>query len=176
MEMSPMNIQQGINLIKQFEGLELTAYADKVNADGLPVTIGYGTTNAVLPSGTSFKLGDTITANTAESWLCMEVTNHICPSIDKLVNIVLSDGQYGALIDLCYNEGLGTLQHSDILKYINNGDIPNAQLELLHYDKAGGQDNRGILRRRLAEAVMFGPLSRDELISQALSGYDPEIA
>jgi lysozyme len=163
----------GLNLIKSYEALQLVAYADPCSSDGNPVTIGYGTTNAVLPNGESFKLGDTINEETAERWLEYHITNHIEPEIDRLVNVVLSDSQYDSIVDFVYNLGIGTFQKSDLLKYINNGDLNNAQLDILHYCKADGAIVRGILRRRLSEAVMLGPLSREELIAHALSGYDP---
>jgi lysozyme len=43
--------QRGIDLIKRFEGLRLTAYPDP-STGGDPWTIGYGTTRGVRPGMT----------------------------------------------------------------------------------------------------------------------------
>ena len=56
----------GLNLIKKFEGCRLTAYQDAVGV----WTIGYGTTNADKAiTGTTICQGLKITQETADEWL-----------------------------------------------------------------------------------------------------------
>ena len=57
--------EAGLKLIKEFEGLVLTAYPDPGSKNGLPWTIGYGHTKGV-------KKGDKITATKAEEFLIEE--------------------------------------------------------------------------------------------------------
>ena len=97
-----MTNQVAINLIKESEELILTAYKDPCSANGLPITVGWGTTNDVLPPGESFKLGDKIDEATAERWLMYFIDNHIVPEIDKMVNYELNENEYAAILDFCY--------------------------------------------------------------------------
>ena len=55
----------GLNLIKQFEGLRLNAYDDGVGV----WTIGYGTIK--YPNGTLVKKGDKITQTQADQYLSL---------------------------------------------------------------------------------------------------------
>lgn len=167
--------QSGYDLIKKFESLILTAYPDPINKDGLPITVGYGSCNGSLPPGESFKLGDTIDEATAIRWMEYEVEHHINPEINRLVNFELEENELGALQSFCYNLGTGALQRSTMLKLINNDQFEDAQAEFLKFCISNGEPVRGLLRRRLAEAALFGPLSREELIAKYLDGYDPEL-
>ncbi len=55
--------QKGLDLIKKFEGLYLTAYLDPAKI----VTIGYGTIR--YPNGQKVQWGDEITEQQAEAYL-----------------------------------------------------------------------------------------------------------
>lgn len=67
MAISPL----GLNMIKQFEGCKLKAYKDPGTKDGIPYTVGYGSTTR--PDGSSFKLGEVITQAEADNLLAWEV-------------------------------------------------------------------------------------------------------
>jgi lysozyme len=161
----------GANLIKQFEGLKLTAYYDSVGV----LTIGYGTTNSVLPPSQQIKPGQTITEAQAEIFLALGV-NKFAPGVNNLVKFPITQGEFDSLVCFAYNVGTGNLASSTLLRKLNSGDIIGAQKEFLKWNKAGGQVLRGLTRRRLAEAVNFGSLTRQQLIDQCLGGVDPDKA
>jgi lysozyme len=166
--------QAGLDLIEKAEDLRLTGYPDPESADGKPYTIGYGSTLGSIPPGETFTIGTVIDQPTAQRWLSYHIETNIEPAIDNMVNYVLSSNEYDALVSFCYNLGTGALQHSTMLERINGNDFNGAQVEFLKYDIAAGKQVDGLLSRRLKEAVMFGPLSRDQLISQYLAGFDPD--
>ena len=71
----------GLNLIKKFEGCRLTAYQDTVGV----WTIGYGTTNADQAiTGTSIRQGLRISQETADEWLRQSVDKKYGPKVDKI--------------------------------------------------------------------------------------------
>ena len=70
----------GLNLIKKFEGCRLTAYQDAVGV----WTIGYGTTNADKAiTGTTICQGLKITQETADEWLRQSVDKKYGHKVDK---------------------------------------------------------------------------------------------
>lgn len=163
---------QGANLIKQFEGCKLTAYKDSVGV----LTIGYGTTNSVLPPDHQITPGMTITQLQAELLLKMGVDTKFSPAVNRMVLAPLTQNQFDSLVCFAYNCGPGNLQNSSLLRFLNGRNYAAAQLEFLKWNKAGGQVLRGLTRRRLAEAVNFGGLDRATLIAKCLGGVDPDKA
>lgn len=163
--------QAGANLIKQFEGLRLTAYYDQVGV----LTIGYGTTNKVLPSNQQITPGMTITEAQATALLQLGVNSIFSPSVNKLVTASIAQNQFDSLVSFAYNLGAGNLAASTLLRKLNAGDFAGAQQQFLLWNKAGGVVARGLTRRRLAEAANFGPLTSDQLIAQCLGGIDPNV-
>ena len=137
---SPMALE----LIKHFEGLRLDAYLDAV---GVP-TIGYGSTNGVT-------LGQTLTEPEAEA-LLLEDIGRFTPGINRLVTVPLTQSQFDALTSFAFNLGLGALGKSTLLKKLNAGDYSAAQGEFDRWVYAGGKKLAGLVRRRRAEAVLFG--------------------
>ena len=104
-----MNIsQEGINLIKKYEGCRLEAYLCPSNI----WTIGYGHTGADV-----FK-GRKITQEIAESLLKNDLTVH-CNNVSKLVTVPLKQNQFDALVSLEYNIGYGNFKSSSILRLLN---------------------------------------------------------
>lgn len=89
--------ENGLNLIKRFEGLRLNAY--KCPA-GIP-TIGYGHTKGV-------KMGQTITAQQAEIFL-LEDTKAVQTALNN-AGFVLNQNQYDALCSFFYNVGTGRIK------------------------------------------------------------------
>ncbi|WP_114413912.1 lysozyme [Kosakonia sp. AG348] len=139
---------KGIALIKQFEGLRLTAYQDGVGV----WTIGYGWTQPV--DGKSIRAGMTIKEETAERLLR---TGLVCyeGDVSKLVKVKLTQGQFDALVSFAYNLGARALSTSTLLKKLNAGDYRGAADEFLRWNKAGGQVLTGLTRRREAERALF---------------------
>lgn len=141
--------QDGINLIKYFEGFRTKAYQDSVGV----WTIGYGTTKGI-------KEGMIITESKAEEWLARDIA-YFENKVSELVKIPLRQNEFDALISFTYNLGEGNLKKSTLLKKLNNVSYTNPLLmaevadEFLKWNKAGGKVLAGLTKRRMAEREMF---------------------
>jgi len=135
--------QDGLRLLKAFEGLSLKAYQDSVGV----WTIGYGTTSGVRP-------GMVISEAQAEDLLKRDL-NRFERAVNDLVTVPLTDNQFSALVTFAYNVGEGALADSTLLRLLNQGDYQGAADQLLRWDKAGGQALAGLTRRRRAERALF---------------------
>ncbi|MGS9733480.1 lysozyme [Pseudomonas aeruginosa] len=140
--------QRGIDLIKSFEGLRLSAYQDSAGV----WTIGYGTTRGV----TRYM---TITVEQAERMLANDI-QRFEPELDKLVKVPLNQSQWDALMSFVYNLGSANLASSTLLKLLNKGDYRGAAGQFLRWVNAGGKRLEGLVKRRAAERALFlEPLS-----------------
>ncbi len=134
--------QAGLNIIKQFEGCQLTAYQCSAGV----WTIGYGHTAGV-------KKGQTITKEQAEEYLRKD-----CEKFEKYVNNEayvplteqLSQNQFDALVSFAYNCGQGNLK-----KLCAGRTLAEIAAALPKYNKAAGKVLAGLTRRRAAEADLF---------------------
>lgn len=143
--------QRGIDLIKEFEGLRLTAYYD----GGGVLTIGYGHTNN-SDSGKTYPVypGQTITAAKAEEILKADLA-----SFEKVVNdsvtYSINRNQFDALVSFTFNVGKTAFRNSDLLRYLNNGQIGLAASQFDLWVKDNGVVVPGLVRRRAAEKALF---------------------
>ncbi|WP_426762560.1 lysozyme [Hafnia paralvei] len=140
--------ENGINLIKKFEGCRLTAYQDSVGV----WTIGYGWTQPV--DGKPVGKGMTITQQKADDLLKQGVIQYEA-GVYGLVTVQLNQNQYDALVDFAYNLGVNALKGSTLLKKLNAGDYAGAANEFTKWNKAGGKELAGLTRRREAEKSLF---------------------
>jgi len=136
-----------IELIKRFESLRLEAYLCPAGV----WTIGWGHTAGVQP-------GDSTTQERAEVLLEADVAE-VEDGLPKVIHAPLTQGQWDALVSLCFNLkggalGLGRLAPHLVAK-LNAGDAAGAADELLDINRAGGQVVPGLTRRREAEREMF---------------------
>ncbi|PRI21514.1 lysozyme [Pectobacterium versatile] len=138
----------GINLIKQFEGCRLTAYQDSVGV----WTLGYGWTQPV--DGKPIRRGMTIDAATAERLLKTGVVQYE-RAVNQLVRVSITQNQFDALVSFTYNLGSRSLSTSTLLKKLNAGDYAGAAAEFARWNRAGGKDLAGLTRRREAERALF---------------------
>ncbi len=136
--------EQGLSLLKEFEGCKLTAYRDIVGV----LTVGYGHT------GPDVKAGMTINQDRAEQLLRRDVAKFEA-GVETLVDIPISDNEFSALVCLAYNIGLNAFKASTLLKKLNLKDISGAADEFLRWNKAGGKVVAGLTRRRKAERELF---------------------
>lgn len=139
---------KGISLIKQFEGLRLTAYQDSVGV----WTIGYGWTQPV--DGKPIRAGMTIKEETAERLLRTGLVGYES-DVSKMVKVKLTQGQFDALVSFAYNLGARALSTSTLLQKLNAGDYAGAADELPRWNKAGGKVLPGLTLRREAERALF---------------------
>ena len=135
--------QKGLDLIKSFEGLRLSAYRCSAGV----LTIGYGCT-------TNVKEGDRITAERAEELLRDDV-KRFEGYVARLVKVPLTQGQFDGLVSFVYNLGPGALEKSTLLDQLNRGDYDSAAEQFGRWVKAGGKTLVGLVRRRAAERALF---------------------
>ena len=60
------------------------------------------------------------------------------------------------MVSFAYNTGMGAYQKSTMRKKIDAEDYAGAQAEFSRWTKAGGRELPGLVKRRQAEADLFG--------------------
>jgi len=135
--------ENGVELIKSFEGRRLVAYQDSVGV----WTIGYGHTKTAHE-------GRLIIKSTANR-LLVEDISEFEKYVDTYVTVALTQNQFDALVSWTFNLGPGNLRESTLLKKLNQGLYDEVPTEIRRWNKAGGEVLEGLVRRRDAEAEMF---------------------
>lgn len=138
---------EALELIKEFEGIRLTAYPDPGSKNGLPWTIGYGHTKGV-------KRGDKITKAQAEAFLIEDLEKSEAV-IKKYVKVYLNENQHGALVSLIHNIGEKQFAKSSVLRYINEGRLDEVPGRMALYRMNDGKVMAGLVRRRIAEGALW---------------------
>ena len=139
-----MNIsQEGLSLIKKFEGCELKAYRCAANV----LTIGYGSTKGVTEDME-------ITQEEAET-LLQEEMHEYEGYINDMVKVPLEQHQFDAMVSWVFNLGSGNLSSSTLLRVLNEGKYEDVPEQILRWNKAGGKVLDGLVRRRTAESLLF---------------------
>lgn len=137
-----------IALIKQYEGLKLTAYQDSVGV----WTIGYGTTSI---NGVPVYPGQTITEAQAEEYLTSYLQTTAAPTINSKTKAPITQSMYDALCCFTYNVGSGNFSKSTLLKELNAAKYLDAATMFSDWTKAGGQVLPGLVKRRVSEKDLF---------------------
>ena len=75
--------------------------------------------------------------------------------VSRLINVPLTENQFGALVSFTYNVGSGNLKASTLRQKLNRGDYAGAADEFPKWRRAGGKILRGLVRRRAAERALF---------------------
>ena len=135
--------QEGVNLIKHFEGCRLEAYKCPAGV----WTIGYGHTKGV-------KEGDAIEQEAAEAFL-IEDLESFEQAVTRLVEVPLTQQQFDALVSWIFNLGAGNLAESTLLRKLNNYQYAEVPEQMMRWVRAGGQVLDGLVKRRAAEAALF---------------------
>ena len=131
---------RGIELIKKYEGLRLTAY--KPVSTEKYWTIGYGHYGADVTAGM------TITKEKATEFLKKDLKK-----FEDAVNglkLDLNQNQFDALVSFAYNCGPGNLK-----ALCNGRSIEQIGNKITAYNKAGGKVLKGLVRRREEEQKLF---------------------
>lgn len=132
----------GLDLIKHFEGLRLKAYKDPIGI----WTIGYGHIKLA-------KEGMVITEREANAMLEHEIEEYE-GYINKR-NLCLNQNQFDALVSWVYNLGPANLVSSTLLKRLNSNDYWDVPKQIKRWNRGGGKVLAGLVRRRNAEALLF---------------------
>ncbi len=133
----------GIDLIKQFEGLKLKAYLCPANV----WTIGYGHTKNV-------KANECISEKTALNFLKNDLIIFE-DSINNLVKVNLNQNQFDALVSFVFNIGISNFKKSTILKLINMSDFNLASQQFDKWIYINGKISKGLVKRRQIEKSLF---------------------
>lgn len=142
--------QEGVNLIKRYEGFKLKAYLCPAN---IP-TIGYGST--YYEDGTKVKLTDSPISETRATTLLMALLVSYEKAVDSFCRDDISQHQFDSLCCFAYNVGVNALKKSTLLKKVNaNPNDPSIKNEFLKWDKANGKALKGLTKRRLEEANLY---------------------
>jgi lysozyme len=139
---------EGLALIKEFEGFRTQAYRDPVGV----WTIGYGHT--AMAGEPVVKSGLVVSEAEASAILRRDV-EMFSRGVRKALTRSVSDQQFSALVSFAYNVGLGALAGSSVLRAVNAGDFEAVPRRLALWTKAGGRVLPGLVRRRAAEAALF---------------------
>ena len=134
----------GMALTKGFEGLRLTAYQDVAGV----WTVGFGHT------GPGIAAGMTISEPYAELLLEADLALAVA-CVNRAVQRKISQNQFDALVDFCFNAGRGNFLQSSLLRKVNLGDFAGAVVQFGLWVHAGGEVVPGLVRRRKAEAALF---------------------
>lgn len=141
--------EAGLELIVRFEGLRLEAYIDPVGI----WTIGCGHTGPDVHRGLKI-------SRARAMQLLREDVREAEEAVNRLVERPLNQAQFDALTSFAFNAGGGALGASTLLRRLNGGDHRGAQAEFAKWVKGtiGGKKVAlpGLVRRRAAEAKMFG--------------------
>jgi lysozyme len=168
---------RALELIQSFEGLhdgdKRTPLLLEPQADPIGIyTVGWGYAlfdergpvrdyetamriyNKRWPLGVTREIADELLAGVASD-VGLRVLRLLPPGI------ALSGGEYGALVSLCYNIGVGEVggrvdwADSTVRRKLIAGDRLGAADAFLMWNMAGGRVLSGLVRRRAAERAMF---------------------
>ena len=141
--------QEGLDIIKHFEGYSSTVYADPI---GIP-TIGFG--SIWDKEGNRLTMDhEPITEQEGEFLLVREL-KHVESAIARLIRVELTENQFSAIASLTFNIGSGRLKSSTLRAKINREDYSGASAEFPKWRRAGGRILKGLVRRRKAERELF---------------------
>ncbi|MBO5208472.1 MAG: glycoside hydrolase family protein [Lachnospiraceae bacterium] len=129
---------EGLSLIKKYEGCKLTAYKCPAGV----WTIGYGHTVGV-------KEGDKITRAQAELYLLADI-ERFEKNVEQYNKYKWTQNEFDALVSFAYNVGS--------IDKLTAGGTRTKQViaeKILLYNKAGGQVLAGLTKRRAEEQALF---------------------
>jgi|TARA_Y100000015_G_C2363846_1_gene76543 lysozyme len=135
--------QEGIELIKKFEGCKLETYRCSANVP----TIGYGHTRTVEENMS-------ITQDTAEA-LLVEDLKEFEGYVNDLVTVDLNENQFSSLVSWTFNLGPSNLKSSTLLKLLNQEKYDEIPAQIKRWNKSAGVVSDGLIRRREAESLLW---------------------
>ena len=136
-------------IIKPIEGFRARPYLCPA---GIP-TIGYGSTH--YPDGRAVTLSDPPITDEQASAIMLANLPEYEAAVNRYVQVPLTQGQFDALVDFCYNDGPGNLRTSTLLKLVNAKQFNVAAGEFGKWVYGGGIKQPGLVRRRELERELF---------------------
>ena len=152
-----MKLDLAAELCRRFEGFSAKPYLCPAGV----WTIGYGST--YYANGDKVTKDDpSIDREYAERLLMHELVHTYAPGAIRQCPILLTAaikdkdwGKLNAIVDFCYNLGVGRLQTSTLKRKINQQDWDGAIEQLKLWVRGGGKVLRGLVIRRDAEAALM---------------------
>lgn len=136
--------KEGLALIKHFEGFSAAVYMDVAGHE----TIGYGHKLTAEEHITE------VTQQQAEVMLQQDV-RWAERAVRRCMAVPLAQWQFDSLVSFTFNLGAGALQRSTLRQKINRFEHEAVPSELRRWVWAGGRRHAGLLRRRVAEGLMY---------------------
>jgi lysozyme len=133
--------ENGVALTMRFEGCDLESYPDP-GTRAEPFTIGYG------------HKGMKITQAQADAWLRSDLAK-AAACVNANVKVPLTQNQFDALADFCFNVGAGNFVASTLLRLLNAGNYAGASVQFDRWNLAAGRVLPGLVKRRIAERQLF---------------------
>ena len=145
----------GLSLVKYFEGSKLTVYPD---SNGFP-TVGTG---HLVKSEDNLQIGDTITQDQADAFLSADLVNAENRVVALFPN-EMPQFQFDCLIDQAYNlHSFPTLAGH----LLNDGQAVYLERTLLYDKDENGHTLLGLQRRRQAEVYLFQGQTWQQILPQ----------
>jgi len=146
-----MDLSLAAELVKTFEGFRDKPYLCPA---GIP-TIGYGSTH--YKDGTAVTLSDgPITQDQAFDLMMHMLETQFLPGVLKICpNLAENTKALNAIVDFCYNLGIGKLRDSTLLLALDACDWDLARAQLKLWVHGGGKVLPGLVARREAEAALL---------------------
>lgn len=145
---------QGISLIKSFEGFRGHAYLCPAGV----WTIGYGHTSGVKP-------GDVCTESEADAMLRNDLNyfERVVEEVNTKYQYAFTQSQFDALVSFTFNCGSGSLN-----QLCRRGERTKEEISeaVLLYNKSNGKVLTGLVRRRAAEKKLFDSVSSSNYYSE----------
>lgn len=146
--------KRAIDLIHSMESFRANAYKDPGSKDGLPITIGWGSTSDL--AGKPIKLTDIWTQQYANDKFAQDLAKFETGVLKALNGAPVTQAQFDAMVSLAYNIGVGAFTGSTVARKHKAGDYAGAQAAFAMWNKNDGKVMSGLVRRRGAEAEMYG--------------------
>jgi lysozyme len=141
-----------LELIRRFEGFRSKPYKCPAGV----WTIGYGSTR--YADGTRVHQNDPPINEAQADDIMRQTLGEYENAVNRYVSVFVNQNEFDALVDFAYNAGAKNLLNSTLLKKLNAGDRKGAAKEFERWVYADGQILGGLVRRRMAERVLFETL------------------
>jgi len=142
--------ENGINLIKKFEGFSSKPYLCPAGI----CTIGYGAT--FYPNGNKVTMSDKPLTELEAVGLLKFMLIKFEQYVDSYCIDTITQNQFDALVSFCYNVGPANLKSSTLLKKVNkNPNDDTIRAEFAKWNKGNGKVLKGLVNRRQAETDLY---------------------
>jgi GH24 family phage-related lysozyme (muramidase) len=146
---------RGVALIQGFESCarrladgRFAAYPDPKSRDGRPWTVGWGSTGADIAPGTVW------TQAQCDARFAEDLQRYAAEVSRAIGRAPTTQAQFDALVSFHYNTG--AIGRATLTRNHVDGDYIGAQSEFARWTYNDGRRLPGLVRRRAAEAALYG--------------------